>query len=522
MDALRKLTFERFELDLLEAELRMDGRPVQVEPQVFDLLWYFANNPGKLISKDDLIKGVWGGRIVSDAAITTRINGARVAIGDSGNEQRLIRTVHRRGYRFLADVRSQNRVPADGGGGPDQPKRSEALESNGKPAIAVMPIQAMDGNEDTHALAEGMRIDIQNALIKVSGLFLTAVGSINAAKGMDLLDAAQALNARYLLTGQLRRLQDTLRLSVQLLDAKTNRFILSDHFDHRFEDTFKVLDEVTAEVLETLNIALVAGEPARVWHKTLKDIDSLSIFYRGISNFFKMNPEALSVSRVDFERIAILHPDLAIGHTWVALTHWFDLQRGWSGDREASKTNARSSAEKAVTLPDTDGQAHTVLSHVYLIEEKFPDALLAGKNAVANRPSCTNANAFYANVLHYCGQDSEALRHIRLALHQSPFSPPFFKLILIKALIALGQLDEAEERLAALLDAQSQDLPAYFLACLLALRRERLELVSIHAQQITKLEPSFSVHSYLSGEPYRDKEAKRALAAELTNAGLPN
>ena len=84
-----------------------------------------------------------------------------------------------------------------------------------------------------------MRIDIQNALIKVSGLFLTAVGSVNAAKGMDLLDAAQAVNARYLITGQLRRLKDDLRLSIQLLDASTNQLVLSESFDHRLEDTFK-------------------------------------------------------------------------------------------------------------------------------------------------------------------------------------------------------------------------------------------------------------------------------------------
>lgn len=90
MEKSKNISFEGFELDRSEAELRKDGAIVKVEPQVFELLWYFGTNAGKLISKDDLILGVWNGRIVSDAAISTRINGARVAIDDNGTEQRLI------------------------------------------------------------------------------------------------------------------------------------------------------------------------------------------------------------------------------------------------------------------------------------------------------------------------------------------------------------------------------------------------------------------------------------------------
>ena len=92
MTEYTNLAFECFELNFEGRELLKEGRAVKVEPQVFDLLWYFAANPGRLISKDDLIENVWNGRIVSDAAISTRINGARVAIDDSGSEQRIIRT----------------------------------------------------------------------------------------------------------------------------------------------------------------------------------------------------------------------------------------------------------------------------------------------------------------------------------------------------------------------------------------------------------------------------------------------
>ena len=520
MEIPKKISFGEFDLDLSEAEIRKDGTIVRVEPQVFDLLWYFATNAGKLISRDDLILGVWNGRIVSDAAISTRINGARNAIDDNGTEQRLIRTIPRRGFRFLADVQivepchSNSTIPTS------TALSNSTANHNDKPAIAIMPFEVILGDEETLALAEGMRIDVQNALIKVSGLYLTAVGSISAVKDMDPLDAANALNARYLLTGQLRRSNEVLRLTIQLLDAETNRVILSEKFDHELVETYKVLDEVVAEVLQTLNIALVAGEPARVWHQTLRDIDSLAIFYRGINNFFEMNREALSFAREDFEKIARRHQGLAIGPTWTALTHWFDLQRGWSQDTKLSRKLARKTAEKAVTLRDPDGQAHTVLSHVYLLEGNFDAALQAGENAVANRPSCTNANAFYANVLHYCGQDTEALNHIRLALHQSPFCPPLFRLILVKVLLALKRYEEAENTLGSVFQSGKMDVSSCMLGCLVAGLQQKSELARNHAARVMQLDPAFSLKAYLDGEPYRDGGTKDFHAKELARYGF--
>ena len=515
------MIFECFELNFAERELLREGKPVKIEPQVFDLLWYFANNAGQLISKDDIIDHVWKGRIVSDAAISTRINGARVAIADSGNEQRVIRTIPRRGFRFLAETSESQNQSADYLRDSPPQNLNLAYQLEVKPAIAIMPIQVLGGDQELAELADGMRIDIQSALIKVSGLFLSAVGSVNAVRDMETLEAAKALNARYLLTSQLRRSQDELRLSIQLLDAEVNQIILSEQFDHPLQDSFVVLDEVAAEVLEALNVALIAGEPARVWHKTLRNIQSLSVFYRGISNFFKMTRESLSVAREDFEKIARHHPDLAIGFTWIALTHWFDLQRGWSDDMAASKAKAREFAEKAVALPDTDGQAHTVLSHVYLLEGQFDQALEAGKQAVANRPSCTNANAFYANVLHYCGQDGDALNHIHLALHQSPFSPTYYKLILVRSLIVMNEFDEAEAVLNGPSLSTSEDSQVQLLGCLLAERQGNTQLAAKYARQILKVKPAFKIQEYLSEEPYRNRKIKSELAASLARSGLP-
>ena len=98
------LVFAGHELDPRRQELRREGEVVHVEPQVFDLLTFLIRNRDRIVSKDEILDTIWDGRIVSEAALSSRINAARKAIGDSGNDQIFIRTFHKRGFRFVADA----------------------------------------------------------------------------------------------------------------------------------------------------------------------------------------------------------------------------------------------------------------------------------------------------------------------------------------------------------------------------------------------------------------------------------
>jgi len=129
------LSFGDYEIDVERRELRRGKKPVHVEPQVFDLLVYLVQNRDRVVSKDDLIASVWGGRIVSDSALTSRINAARTAVGDSGEDQKLIRTITRKGLRFIGTVRATN---------PPRP----ALPLPDRPAIAVLPFINMSGDPE--------------------------------------------------------------------------------------------------------------------------------------------------------------------------------------------------------------------------------------------------------------------------------------------------------------------------------------------------------------------------------------
>ena len=152
------LVFANYVLDTNRRELRLGSEPVAIEPQVFDVLLYLLQNRDRLVSKDDLIASVWGGRIVSDSNVTSRINAARRAIGDSGEDQKLIRTIPRKGFRFVGIVTLEpegNRLQpaaANTAHGSRELMRPTSVQpasvKPSRPTIAVLPFINLSGDPE--------------------------------------------------------------------------------------------------------------------------------------------------------------------------------------------------------------------------------------------------------------------------------------------------------------------------------------------------------------------------------------
>ena len=171
--------FEEYAFDTARRELCRGPDVIAITPQVFDLLAYLIRHRERVVTKDDLVGAIWDGRIVSDAALTTRLNAARCAIGDSGAEQRLIKTLPRKGFRFVGQVREGREVA-----GPDPdgaPESAPAVPD--KPSIAVLPFENMSGDPEQEYFADGMVEEITTALSRFKGLFVIARNSSFTFKG---------------------------------------------------------------------------------------------------------------------------------------------------------------------------------------------------------------------------------------------------------------------------------------------------------------------------------------------------
>jgi TolB-like protein len=205
-------------LDAERRELHRCGEQVALEPRVFDLLLYLVANRDRVVSKNDLIAHVWRGCIVSDAALTTGLNGARTAVGDSGAGQLVIRTIPRRGVRFVADVAD---VAEKASSAPIPARAEPALALPDKPSIAVLPFQNLSGDPEQDYFADGVVEEITTALSRIRWLFVIARNSSFAYKGqaIDIKRVGRELGVRYLLEGSIRTSGGRLRITAQLIDA---------------------------------------------------------------------------------------------------------------------------------------------------------------------------------------------------------------------------------------------------------------------------------------------------------------
>jgi TolB-like protein len=252
--------FETFLLDTGTRELRRDRELLSVEPKVFDLLSYLIANRERVVSKDDLIANVWNGRIVSDAALTTCLNAARTAIGDSGEEQRLIKTLPRKGFRFVGAVTEGDRPSAPAIVSDSDVEASDpALTLPDRPSIAVLPFENMSGDPEQEYFADGMVEEIITALSRFKSLFVIARNSSFTFKGraVDIKEVGRKLGVRYVLEGSVRTASGKVRIAVQLIDALTGAHIWADRFERDLTDIFALQDEITVAVVSAIQPKLL-------------------------------------------------------------------------------------------------------------------------------------------------------------------------------------------------------------------------------------------------------------------------
>ena len=320
MDQERQTTIHRFgdcTLDTARQELQRNGEIVAIEPQVFDVLRYLIENRDRLVTKDELNTAIWEGRIVSEAALSTAVKFARQAIGDSGKRQNFIRTVPRRGFRFVGTLHEpdagavsaqDDALATDASANPPQTRRRSwdlappaiiallaLLVAVGieiwpqapaeRPSIAVLPFQNFDQGSNEQLLADGISEDLTTQISKLSGLLVISRTSTSTFKykgeSVDVRDIARDFGVRYVLEGSVRRDEAKVRINVQLIDAKTTGHLWAETFDGAVGDVFALQDRINAHIVATLKIHLTPQEQARFVDRGTDDLAAYDAFLRG-------------------------------------------------------------------------------------------------------------------------------------------------------------------------------------------------------------------------------------------------
>jgi TolB-like protein len=512
--------FEDFALDGERRELRRKDKLLPLEPQVFDLLFYLVENRDRVVSKDDVLAAVWDGRLVSESTLTSRMNSVRSAIGDSGGQQRLVRTIPRKGFRFVGDVRE---VRVGMTNGPATSLRA-ATSPPDKPSIAVLPFTNMSGDPEQEYFSDGMSEEIITALSRLRWFFVIARNSTFVYKGKahDVKQVGRELAVRYILEGSVRKSGQRIRVTSQLLDAGTGSHLWSERYDRELTDIFALQDEITGSVIAAIEPKLLAAEGVRADARSPDDLDAWDLVARALFHFWKFsaagNAAAIGILREAVRR----HPDYAPAHSMLASALLLSSYVGWTAPG-SEREFAAAGAERAVVLDEADPWAHMALGILALTGRDTDEAVRHFNTALDLNPNFSTAAGFVGFALALDGRSQEALRHFERAMRISPRDP--FNSFFFAGIAAAHYLEGRFAEAAKWARQATQLRPGYIggrrILCASLAKAGHDAEAKVALAALQRMAPGMSIASLRQSVPYTEKTIETFLEG-LRLAGLPD
>ena len=513
--------FDDCALDTDRRELRRGSEVVEVAPQVFDLLVHLIRQRDRVVSKDELLASVWQGRIVSESAFFNRVNAARNAIGDSGDRQRLIKTLPRKGLRFIGAVREEALAGeiATGAAEPYPPH----LPLPQKPSIAVLPFTNMSGDPEQDYFADGISEDLITSLSRIRWLFVIARNStfVYKHRPVDVKRVARELGVRYVLEGSVRRAGKRIRITAQLVDALTCGHHWAEKYDRELGDIFVVQDEVTQSVAAAIEPQLLAAEGVRAQSRSAHDLGAWELVAHAQTHVWRMTKEDYETAIGILERAVATLADYAPAHSLLGFALVFAAHMGWL-DREQVLSTGRHHATTAIALDDRDPWGHTALGYLGLMERRTAEAIAAFRQAVALNPSSAAAHCHLSQGLAFAGHDREAIGHAQEAMRLSPLDPlkALFLGSIAVAHFTAGRYAEALQYTteAARLRPGFQGAQRMCCACL-ALCGRTAE-ARAHLTMVRRQQPHLSLGWIRASVPYQTPDLMERFLDGMRKAGL--
>jgi adenylate cyclase len=413
-------SFDRFVLHLGRGVLLVDGVEQALRPKSFTLLRHFVENPGRVIDRDEIMRAVWPGVFVTDDSIAQCISDIRRALGDS--EQRLLRTLPRRGYLLTAEVSREGEQSAHGELATIAVSVPPVAALPDKPSIAVLPFQNMSGDPEQEYFVDGMVEEIITALSRIRWLFVIARNSSFSYKGQspDVKQVGGDLGVRYVLEGSVRKAGGRVRITGQLIDAANGAHLWADHFDGSLEDIFELQDKVASSVAGVIEPALQAAETARLAARPTADLTAYDLYLRAYAMYLssaRQIPEALRLMEQAIARDPRYGPALA----YAAICCFRLLIDDRSEDREADRTKGADFARRALEVAGDDPGilANAAVPLAYFGEDIGAMTALVDR-ALALNPSFARGWHLSGLLRMWAGQPDIAIEHVDAALRLSP------------------------------------------------------------------------------------------------------
>lgn len=517
--------FGDFELDPARFELREMGRSIHLEPQVLSVLLLLASNSDRLVSKDELVEKIWDGRAISDSAIAARIKSARRALHDDGKQQRYIRTIHGKGFRFVGRVlffRAAEVPPSTLAAVRSEEPRTP--EEGRRPSIAVLPFVQRNSAGSLSIAADALADELITDLSRLRWLLVIARGSSFRFRdpATDPRQVGRALDVEYCVSGSVEERRGQVTLLVELARTSDNAIVWADRFNAGADELQDVRHEIVATIIGNLEVRIAQTEAQRARLQAPDSIDAWAAYHLGVDHMFRFNKLDNARATELFGQALARSPEFSRAHGGLSFTRFQDAFLGYSDEPSRQAEEARLFAESALRCDPFDPFAHLNLGRSLWLDGEIGESIILLGDAIGLSPNYAQAvySKAWAEMTQCNPQASE--EDAVLALRLSPLDPLRYAMLGVRSLNAVmrGDFQRAAEWGERAARSSGAHKHIALIAALGAQLDGQVEKASEWVARARQQDPRLSKTAFLRSFPFAACEARETIEATLSELRL--
>jgi TolB-like protein/Tfp pilus assembly protein PilF len=510
-------------LDMARFQLCRQGLPVRADPQVLRLLQFLIDNRDRVVSRSEIHQRMWGRRLVTDNALNVRIRSARRAVGDSGQTQSIISTVHGAGYRFVGEVDVSSLPPVRpirqwsgriGHAAAHDPGAFADRALTGQPSIAVLPFESISADASEKVIARGLAHDIITRIARSRTMLIIARGTaFKFPSGrQDVMAIGSKLGVRYVVQGAVQVASGRLKVSVALANSLTCEEISSEQFTRKLDDFMLVQEEIADMIVSSLESSVQREEMQRSLLMPSTNLDAWSAYHRGLHHMYRFRVKDCDQAERLFRRSIDLEPNVPRAYAGLSFVNFERAFMHFQQNRAAAIQKAFDYAEQSLSIDPLDPMGHWVLARAQLLRAELDASKSSLETAIQLNPSYAIAQYSLGWVALHLGDNKLCGERIEFAKRLSPYDPLRFAMLGVSAL-NLAMTGRTEEAVA--LSNQSLRQPnAHYQANVFAAVTHALDGQVDRASdlfaKVRRAVPDYDLADFLSVFPFRrEKDIRR-------------
>jgi TolB-like protein/DNA-binding winged helix-turn-helix (wHTH) protein/cytochrome c-type biogenesis protein CcmH/NrfG len=527
--------------------IEKEGTAISLEPKVMAVLVTLASTPGEVFSRQELEDHVWQGTVVGYDALAKAINKLREALRDDKKNPHYIRTISKKGYRLVANVRVDSpHQPAQLGINKKKPaiarqwqvgigltsalivallifiyiqeKEADPVLSShklpitdDKPTVVVLPFRNISPNDKDDYLADGMTSDLTTNLSKLSSVWVTASTASLVYKNADISPEKikQSFNARYVISGEVNKIGQAIRINVHLNDMDKGTILWAERYDREFTDLFAIQDEVTQKIINSLSLTLTNEEKHRIAKRYTNNMEAYETFLRAQFLLNARTPEDNIRAREMLQKAIELDPNFARAYASMSYSYAIGYLRQWPADTDHPLQKALQLANQALELDNELPEAYWATAFIYFYQTNIEEGNKLLQQALKLNPNYADAYALLAANAISQGNPERTLDYMANAYRLNPSGGYLYDMQLARAYYFLDNYDLALEYITSAIERNPAfiDLKMYMAAIYIQLKRyDEAGWMIIEAKQSS---PDFDPRAWAMAYPYLDNKGYR-------------